>query len=89
VEIYSISDRGGEMKTRYRYIHFVETEELVNNKKVWNCLNNKSKDILAKIFYYSPWKEYCCTQADSGIVFNDGCLADIIDFIRQLNEGLK
>jgi hypothetical protein len=77
------------MKTKYKYIHFIGTEEVCNGKKVWHCLNNKSKKVLSIIFYYSDWKEYCFTQADSNIVFNNGCLADTIDFINQLNAGLK
>lgn len=72
------------MKNKYKYIHFIETEEIVNGRKVWECRNNKTKAILSKIFYYKQWKEYCFTQAESGVIFNDGCLADTIDFIKQL-----
>lgn len=76
------------MKTNYKYIHFVETEELCNGKTVWDCKNNRSKDILAKIFYYKPWKEYCFSQYENNIIFNNGCLTDTIDFIKQLNSEL-
>lgn len=76
------------MKTKYKYIYFHETQEIVNGKTVWVCRNNKTKAFLAKIFYYKPWKEYCFTQFESGVIFNDGCLEDTIDFIKQLNKGL-
>jgi hypothetical protein len=75
------------MKTRYKYIHFEKTEEIVHSERVWNCCNNRSGKILAKVFYYKPWKEYCFTQAEQDVVFNDGCLLDMVDFIRQLNEN--
>ena len=74
------------MKTKYKYIHFVETEELVTNKKVWECRNNRTKDILSDILYYKPWKEYCFAPREQGVIFNSGCLVDIADFIKQLNE---
>lgn len=71
--------------TKYKHIHFIETSELCDNKTVWDCKNNKSQDILAKIFYYTPWKQYCFTQYSQNVVFNDGCLTDIVDFLKQLN----
>lgn len=74
------------MKTKYKFIHFVLAGEFLNEKPVWECRNNKSGDLLSKIFYYKPWKEYCFTQSVQGIVFNDGCLVDTIDFIKQLNK---
>lgn len=75
------------MKTKYKYIHFVEAEgenKTVSGKTAYECKNNKTKTTLAIIFWYQPWKEYCFTQADSNVIFNDGCLIDTIDFIRQL-----
>jgi len=72
------------MKSKYKYIHFIETDELVNGRKVWECKNNRTKAILAKLFYYKQWKQYCFTQYEQGVIFNDGCLADTIDFIKQL-----
>ena len=74
------------MKTRYKYIHFIETDEVIHDKKVWECRNNKTDAILSKIFYYKTWKQYCFTQWEQGTVFNDGCLSDTIDFIKQLKE---
>lgn len=77
------------MKTKYKYIHFVEAEgenKIIAGKATYECKNNKTKSTLAIIFWYKPWKEYCFTQADSNVIFNDGCLADTIDFIRQLNQ---
>lgn len=77
------------LKTKYKFIHFVETEEVVSGKKVWDCRNNKSNDLLSKIFYYKPWNEYCFTQSDRNILFNNGCLKDTINFIEQLNKTRK
>jgi len=73
-------------KTKYKYIRFEATDELVNGEAVWECVNNKTGAVLSKIFYYKRWKEYCFTQYAQGVIFNDGCLADTIDFIKQLNS---
>lgn len=75
------------MKTKYKYIHFEETDEVINDEKVWSCKNNRTKVILSKIFFYKQWKEYCFTQWEQGVIFNDGCLLDTIDFIKQLNDA--
>jgi hypothetical protein len=75
------------MKTNYKYIHFVISREVCNGKKVWECRNNKTNHVLAEIFWYKPWEEWCFTQADKNIVFNSGCLKDTIDFINQLTNN--
>lgn len=77
------------MKTKYKYIHFIEIEELVGEKKVWECRNNKNNALLSQIFYYVPWRQWCFTQYEQNIVFSADCLADTIDFIKQLNEADK
>lgn len=80
------------MKTEYKYIKFVigiaeyEQENGGTSKPIYECRNKKTDDILAYIEYYKPWKQYCFTQADSNIIFSEGCLADIIDFIKQLKQ---
>jgi hypothetical protein len=61
------------MKTKYKYIHFVEGGTF-NDKPQYLCRNNKSNSILALIFYYKPWKQYCFSQYEQNTVFNDGCL---------------
>ncbi len=75
------------MKTKYKFIHFVETEDLsLDIPKMYECINNKSKTVLGYIAHYTVWHEYVFSQADSGIVFNSSCLLDIVDFLNQLNE---
>lgn len=72
------------MKTKYKFIHFVDTGEKFNEKTVWDCRNNKSDDILSRIFYYKPWKQYCFTQYAQDAIFNSSCLQDTINFMEQL-----
>lgn len=77
------------MKTKYKYIHFTEAEgenKTVAGKTAYECKNNKSETTLAIIFWYQPWKQYCFTQADSNVIFNNTCLSDIIDFIGQISS---
>jgi hypothetical protein len=55
---------------------------------VWTIHNNITNDILGKIKWYGPWRQYCLHTIDN-VVFNDGCLSDIIRFIKQLMEERK
>lgn len=76
-------------KTKYKYIHFVESEnkELIySGKKGWEIKNNKTKALLGYLFWYTQWKDWCFTQSESGVIFNDGCLKDVVDFIKQLKD---
>ena len=77
------------MKAKYKFIHFIESKDgelTAENKIGYECRNNKTGKVLAYIFYYELWKGYCFTQADAQIIFNDKCLVDIIDFLKQLKE---
>lgn len=81
-----------EYKYEYRYIRFepstkelLNVPEIIGGKRVWNCINNKSGETLAKIFYYTPWRQYCFAQYIQNAVFNKDCLNDIVNFIEQLN----
>lgn len=73
------------MKTRYKYIHMKRLTARSGDKFVWNIYNNKSKDVLGGIAWYSPWQQYCF-YAKEGSIYNDGCLSDIQDFIKQLTN---
>jgi hypothetical protein len=68
------------VKVRYKHIHFDEKEP-----KVWQCHNNKTNDILAWVAWYKPWRKHCVGFM-ANAVFDEACLADIQDFLRQLNH---
>ena len=69
------------MKTIYRYIKF-EYEPALEQ---WVCYNKESEGILAKISFYSVWKQFIA-EFNSCCVFNNQCLRDIADFLDQLNK---
>ena len=74
-------------KTKYKSINFVESENqdlIYAGRKGWEIKNNRTKSLLGYIFWFTKWGEYCFTQADSGVIFNDGCSKDIVDFMGQL-----
>ena len=68
------------MKTRYSHIHFEQTVL----EGVWNCLNNKSNEVLATISWYRPWKRYVFSQEHEQVILDVKCMKDIIAFINQL-----
>jgi len=80
----NIDPRTDGLKTRYTFIHFIEVGKKAKTS-VWECRNNRSSDVLGKIMWYAPWRQYCFfpTMGDV-LVFNVGCLGDISNFIMQL-----
>lgn len=74
------------MKTKYQYIHFKVIRECAKTK-VWGIYNNKSGTQLGGVAWYPPWRQHCFYAVDSNSVFNDSCLKDIINFIRQLKSN--
>lgn len=50
---------------------------------IYEILSKKSGDILGRIKWYGPWRQYCFFPT-AQTVFNNGCMKDIIDFIDNL-----
>lgn len=71
------------MKTKYKYIHFVEAAMYASPETVWLCKNNKSGATLAQLYYYPQWRQYVASY-NKNAVFNESCQRDIADFTRQL-----
>lgn len=71
---------------KYKYISFKRQTENFSGKPMFECINNKSGKVLANIFWYSQWKQYCFTQTSENIVFDKTCLNDVIDFINYANS---
>ena len=75
------------MKTRYKFIHFVDTGVPAAGKtSVWSCRNNGNSNELGIIIWYPTWREYCYEDTTPA-VYSAGCLADIQDFIDQLMKA--
>jgi len=53
----------------------------------WECLTNKGNLPLGGVFWYTRWRKYCFS-IEYGAVFDENCLANIVDFLKQLN-GLR
>ena len=73
------------MKNKYKHIYFEVIGEH-NNKPHYLCRNNKSKAMLADVFYTKEWKKYTARFKDD-YIFDEGCLLDIIDFLNQLKNS--
>lgn len=70
------------MKTRYHHIHFDNIHGKKTDRKTWQILTKKN-DIIGHVGYNDDWKQYCFYPTYL-TVFSISCLADIIDFIKQL-----
>jgi hypothetical protein len=73
-----------ELKTRYKYVHFESPEEEQKHSR-WMVVNNKSGALLAWLKWYSGWRQYCFYPL-YGTMFSHSCLADIVNFIKQLEK---
>lgn len=70
------------MQTRYKYIQLVKTADTGKTTR-WDCLNNSSRGLLARAFWYGPWRQYCI-EFQPECVFNSTCMQDVLHFIAQL-----
>lgn len=75
------------VKLKYRHINFTseDDEAMPVRLRHYKCRNNKSGDILAEVRYYTAWRKFV-VNFDPGCIFDNTCLADIQDFLGQLNN---
>ena len=75
------------MTDNFKYIKFVKVEQKPKTS-VWECKNNRSGDVLGKVGWYGPWRQYCYfPEPYIEAVYSVGCLDDIEQFIKRLKEA--
>ena len=70
---------------KYKYITIKHDRQIYDGLPVYSIINNKSNTELGVLYYYKKWKQWVFTQAEQGVIFNDGCLENIIDYLKILN----
>ncbi len=65
-----------------RYIEFDKIGD-TGKTEIWNILSKSSEFILGRISWYGPWRQYCFFPSPNS-VFNNTCMAEIIEFIKEL-----
>jgi hypothetical protein len=62
-------------------------EEVFDGRKtkMFRVCSKSGNQILGMIKWYSPWRQYCFF-AERSTVWSDGCLEDIIKFIKELKD---
>ena len=73
-----VSLQGADLKTKYRFIHFVE-----GLKDEWTVWTNKKDEYLGVIAYHKKWKEWEFAP-ENYTGYTKQCLLDLVDFIKQL-----
>lgn len=71
------------MKTKYKFIHF---EAIGDGLEGWSCRNNRTNSELAKVYWYSAWKQFV-SDPHEGTIYSEECHGDFQDFLKQLNSA--
>ena len=74
------------MKSKYMKAILIEKKTKTN---VYGLVSARDYDIdLGVVKWYAPWRQYCFFP-DRDTVFSPGCIADIIQFIKELMDERK
>jgi hypothetical protein len=75
------------MKCEYEYLIFVLVRSSPKTD-VWLCKNKRSGNELGTVRWHGAWRKYCYfVTYDS--VYDDKCLDDIKDFLKQVQSQYK
>ena len=74
------------MKTEYKHIKFVKSNELEEGKPKWFCVN-KSGIALCDVTYYPKWKKYV-DEREPSVIFDAACHRDMAHFLEQLDNEI-
>ncbi len=70
------------------YLTIIEIPNPGRRTKVWNVRSKRSGVLLAVIRWYAQWRQYCVFP-EASIVFNVGCLNELIEFVDVQIEARK
>ena len=76
-----------QITTQYKYIQFRLLEQKPKTL-VYEILNNHSLDQIGIVKWYANWRQYTFFP-DNNCIFSTGCLEDIIDFTKKVQENHK
>jgi hypothetical protein len=67
------------------YMGFTEHPSPSGKTQVVSITSRSSGRLLGEIRWYGRWRQYCFFP-ESKMIFNRGCMQDIIDYIDTLKE---
>jgi len=76
-----------EMESKWLEFKFLSTS-FSGKTFTWNVVSKTKGNILGKVSWYGPWRQYAFFPVVSTI-FNSGCLSDIQKFIDSKMEERK
>lgn len=68
-----------------KFIRFDKEPEDHEGKPVFSIVNKRAGDPLGQVFWYGPWRQWCCRFSEDS-VWSQDCLADVREFIQQQPE---
>jgi len=71
---------------RTKYMYFEKEIDYQGKTERWTVCNNKSHEPLGLIQWYGAWRQYVFEPDDGSIIFNNGCLDTISEFLTELNQ---
>ncbi|HYE53692.1 MAG TPA: hypothetical protein VD996_02575 [Chitinophagaceae bacterium] len=75
------------MSKEYKWIVF-SLQGCTAKTNYYNCYNKKNNILLGQVRWYPPFGRYSFFTEDN-IVFEETCLTDISDFLREINNEHK
>lgn len=70
----------------FNFTELIVSEYYQDGHQSWAIrTNRKDSKIIGRIYYFDGWKKYIFESYNS-IVWDESCLQNIIDFLKELNK---
>ena len=71
----------------YKYIRVVASPEQdkYGGKLTWLILNKRRNDLLGRIIWYQPWRQWVAQMAE-GAAWSSDCLTDVQDAMAKIGR---
>lgn len=66
-----------------KYIDFTDDGEKVSGKPEYLVRSRRTREVLARVVWYPPWKQWVC-EFRPDTIWSQDCLADVGEFLRGL-----
>jgi len=79
-----VSSEWPEIESRFMFS--LRHPEDFDGRPLFGVMNKRQRTLLAEVFWYAPWRQFCFRTASSKVVISHECAESLAAFCKALTE---